>query len=155
MPSKQKLCATPDQPSVYTLVNKKRHRRHRSVDDQVRTSESNPSMKEYKERKKRTPSTPPTQNIITGKEVKRTRSEMDQNERTEEEIEEDMELGELTPELLKLDLLIKRNLRVELQPLKSNIKELLETAKVTTIHTEEITVLRQENRVLRHKCNQL
>ena len=79
----------------------------------------------------------------------------EKDERTPEEIEEDEELGELTPELRKLDLLIKRNLRSELRPLKTNIKELLETAKTTSKHTEEINVLRQENRVLKHRCNQL
>ena len=156
MPPKLKLCATPDQPSVYSLASKRRHRRHRSVEAPMRTPEVNLNNTE-KERKKRTPPTPPSQNKITGKEVKRTKSEMDkeQDDRTPEEIEEDEELGELTPELRKLDLLMKRNLRIQLRPLKVNIKELLETAKTTSSHTVEIDNLKQENKVLKHRCNQL
>ena len=157
MPPKIKLCATPDQPSVYSLVSRRRHRRHKSAEGHMRTPESNSNIKDIEERKKRTPPTPPLQNSATGKEVKRTRPGMDKerDERTPEEIEEDEELGELTPELRKLDLLIKRNLRTELHPLKANIKELLETAKTTSEHTEEIQFLKQENRVLKHRCNQL
>ena len=157
MPPKLKLCATPDQPSVYSLASKRRHRRHRSVEASMRTPEANLNNTELDERKKRTPPTPPSQNKITGKEVKRTKPEMDkeQDDRTPEEIEEDEELGELTPELRKLDLLIKRNLRIQLRPLKVNIKELLETAKTTSTHTVEINILKQENKVLRHRCNQL
>ena len=157
MPPKAKLCATPDQPSVYSLASKRRHRRHRSAETSMRTPEANSNNIELDERKKRTPPTPPLQNKITGKEVKRTKPEMDkeQDNRTPEEIEEDEEIGELTPELRKLDLLIKRNLRIQLQPLKVNIKELLETSKTTSTHTVEINSLKQENKVLKHRCNQL
>ena len=157
MPPKTKLCATPDQPSVYSLASKRRHRRHRSVEAPMRTPEGNPNNLELDERKKRTPPTPPSQIHITGKEVKRTKSEMEKegDDRTPEEIEEDEELGELTPELRKLDLLIKRNLRIQLRPLKVNINELLETAKTTSTHSVEINNLKQENKVLKHRCNQL
>ena len=80
---------------------------------------------------------------------------MDANTKNKEEIEEEEFLGQLVPKLYKLYLLIKMNLMIKLQLIKKNIKELLENAQVTTTQTEEINHLRQENNVLKHKCNQL
>ena len=64
-------------------------------------------------------------------------------------------LGELTPELLKIDLLIKRNLKTQLEPINNNIKSLLETAKVTEKNTVEISNLKKENFLLKTKCLKL
>ena len=152
MPPKTKLCATPDQPSVYNLVKtNRRHRRHNSV--QPNTPVANLNAELLIDRKKRTPPTPPIQN--NSKDTKRNKAEMDTELKTQEEIEEEELLGELTPELKKLDLLIKRNLRIELKPIKKNITELLQNASTITEHTDEISTLKQENNVLRYKCNQL
>ena len=59
--------------------------------------------------------------------------------------EEDLELGELTPELKMIDLLIKRNLKQQLEPINSNINSLLKTAKITEKNALEITTLKKEN----------
>ena len=152
MPPKTKLCVTPDQPSVYSLVKtNRRHRRHYSV--QSNTPVANLNAELLIDRKKRIPPTPPIQN--NSKDTKRNKAEMDVESKTQEEIEEEELLGELTPELKKLDLLIKRNLRIELRPIKKNITELLQNASTITEHTDEISTLKQENNVLRYKCNQL
>ena len=152
MPPKVKLCATPDQPSVYNLVKtNRRHRRYNSA--QTSTPVANLNAELAIDRKKRTPPTPPFQN--NSKDTKRNKAEMDTELKTQEEIEEEELLGELTPELKKLDLLIKRNLQIELKPIKKNITELLQNASTITKHTDEISTLKQENNVLRYKCNQL
>ena len=64
-------------------------------------------------------------------------------------------LRELTPELLKIDLLIKRNLKIHLEPINNNINSLLETAKVTEKNTVEISNLKRENYLLKTKCQTL
>ena len=64
-------------------------------------------------------------------------------------------LGELTPELLKIDLLIKRNFKIHLEPINNNINSLLATAKLTEKNKEEITNLKRENYFLKTKCQKL
>ena len=58
--------------------------------------------------------------------------------------EDDMEIGELTPELKMIDLLIKRNLKEQLKPINNNINSLLNTAKITKKNALEITNLKKE-----------
>ena len=99
MPPKTKLCATPDQPSVYNLVKThRRHRRHNSA--QPNTPVTNLNAELLIDRKKRTPPTPPIQN--NRKDTKRNKAEMNAELKSQEEMEEEEllgELGELTPEL--------------------------------------------------------
>ena len=64
-------------------------------------------------------------------------------------------LGELTPELKKIDILIKRNLQLQLQLLNNNINSLLETAKTTVTNQVEIDNLKKENLFFKHKCQKL
>ena len=64
-------------------------------------------------------------------------------------------LGELTPELLKIDLLIKRNFKSHLEPLNNSINSLLETAKITEKNKVEITNLKREIHLLKTKCQKL
>ena len=64
-------------------------------------------------------------------------------------------LEELTPELLKIDLLIKRNLETHLEPINNKINSLLETAKITERNTVEISKLKKENYLLKTKCHKL
>ena len=153
MPPKVKLCPTPDQPSVYNIVKNNRRRRRKSSQCQTPLTNLESNTSKDQDIKKRTPPTPPIRS--EDREVKRNKAEMDVEQKTQEEQEEEDFLGELTPEMKKLDLLIKRNLRHELKPLKKDIADLLVTATVTTTHTNEILSLKQENTVLRHKCNQL
>ena len=69
--------------------------------------------------------------------------------------EQDDLLGELTPELRKIDILIKRNLELQLQPIKNNINSLLKTAKTTVTNHAEIGILKKENLFLKYKCQKL
>ena len=153
MPPKVKLCPTPDQPSVYNIVKNNRRKCRKS--SQCQTPPTNPEFNTSKDqdKKKRTPLTPPIRG--EDREVKRNKAEMDVEQKTQEEQEEEDFLGDLTPEMKKLYLLIKKNLRHKLKPLKKNTAELLETVTITTTHTNEILTLRQENNVLWLKCNQL
>ena len=59
-----------------------------------------------------------------------------------------MEIGELTPELKMIDLLIKRNLKEQLKPINNNINSLLNTAKITEKNALEITNLKKEKLIL-------
>ena len=69
--------------------------------------------------------------------------------------EEDMEIGELTPELKMIDLLIKCNLKEQLKPINSNINSLLNTAKITEKNALEITTLKKENNYWKQRCQKL
>ena len=153
MPPKVKLCPTPDQPSVYNIVKNSKRRRRKSSQCHSPATKIEPNVCNDQDIKKRTPPTPPIR--CEDREVKRSKAEMNTERKTQEEEEEEDFLGELTPEMKKLDLLIKRNLRHELKPLKKDIADLVLSAAVTTTHTNEILSLKQENTVLRHKCNQL
>ena len=96
-------------------------------------------------RKTRTLPTPPNP----------TDSESNPNKRLNMSVnttEEDDLLGELKPELKKIDLLIKRNLQLQLQPINNSINSLLETAKTMATHQMEINTLKKENIFLKHKC---
>ena len=99
-------------------------------------------------RKARTPPTPP--NPIDAESNPNKRLNMLVHTTEEEDL-----LGELTPELKKIDLLIKRNLQLQLQPINNSINSLLETAKTTATHQVEINTVKKENIFLKHKCQKL
>ena len=69
--------------------------------------------------------------------------------------EDDMEIGELTPELKMIDLLIKRNLKEQLKPINNNINSLLITAKMTEKNALEITNLKKESSYWKQRCQKL
>ena len=66
-----------------------------------------------------------------------------------------MEIGELTPELKMIDLLIKRNLKEQLKPINNNINSLLITAKITEKNALEITNLKKESSYWKQWCQRL
>ena len=66
-----------------------------------------------------------------------------------------MQIGELTPELKMIDLLIKRNLKQQLEPINNNINSLLQTVQITEKNVLEITTLKKENSYLKHHCQRL
>ena len=128
---RNKLKSISGQPSVLSLVSE--------LNNTTTPSKSNTQPK-----KTRTPPTPPNP----------ADSKSNPNKRLNMSVtitEEDDLLGELTPELKKIDLLIKRNL----QPINNSIKPLLETAKTTATHQVEINSLKKENNLLKHKCQKL
>ena len=137
MPPKKrnKLKSISGQPSVLSLVSEP-------------ASINIPLDSNTLSRKTRTLPTPPNP----------TDSESNPNKRLNMSVnttEEDDLLGELTPELKKIDLLIKRNLQLQLQPINNSINSLLETAKTTATHQMEINTLKKENIFLKHKCQKL
>ena len=69
--------------------------------------------------------------------------------------EDDMEIGELTPELKMIDLLIKRNLKEQLKPINNNINSLLTTAKITEKNAMEIDTLKKESSYWKQRCQKL
>ena len=126
MPPKKrnKLKSISGQPSVLSLVSEP-------------ASINTPLDSNTLSRKTRTLPTPPNP----------TDSESNPNKRLNMLVnttEEDDLLGELTPELRKIDLLIKRNLQLQLQPINNTINSLLETAKTTATHQMEINTLKKE-----------
>ena len=137
MPPKKrnKLKSISGQPSVLSLVSEP-------------ASINTPLDSNTLSRKTRTPPTPPNP----------TDSESNPNKRLNMSVnttEEDDLLRELTPELKKIDLLIKKNLQLQLQPINNSINSLLETAKTTATHQMEINTLKKENIFLKHKCQKL
>ena len=127
---RNKLKSISGQPSVLSLVSESHNT-------------TTPSKINTQQNKARTPPTPPNPED----------SESNPNKRLNMSVtdtQEDDLLGELTPELKKIDLLIKRNL----QPINNSIKSLLETAKTTAMHQVEINSLK-ENNFLKHKCQKL
>ena len=137
MPPKKrnKLKSISGQPSVLSFVSET-------------NNTTTPLDGNFQSRKTRTPPTPP--NPID--------SESNPNKRLNMSVtttEEDDLLGELTPELKKIDLLIKRNLQLQLQPINNSINSLLETAKTMATHQVEISTLKKENIILKHKCQKL
>ena len=130
---KSKLKPINGQPSVLLLVS----------ESSIKTpSQNRPSQKD------RSPPTPP--DLISSGSNPEKRRNISQTMTTEED-----PLGELTPELLKIDLLIKRNLKIHLELINNNINFLLETAKVTEKNTVEISNLKRENYLLKTKCQKL
>ena len=137
MPPKKrnKLKSISGQPSVLSLVSES-------------NSTTTPVDCNTQSRKTRTPPTP----------LNPIDSESNLNKRFNMLVtttEEDDLLGELTPELKKIDLLIKRNLQLQLQPINNSINSLLETAKTTVTNQAEISTLKKENLLLKHKCQKL
>ena len=98
--------------------------------------------------KDRTPPTPP--NPVASESNPNKRPNMEDNLQ-----EDDMEIGELTPELKMIDLLIKRNLKEQLKPIKNNINSLLNTAKITEKNALEITNLKKESSYWKQWCQKL
>ena len=130
---KSKIKPVSSQPSVFALVS----------ESNIKTpSQNRPSKKD------RSPPTPP--DLVASGSNPEKRRNISQTMTTEED-----PLGELTPELLKIDLLIKRNLKIQLEPINNKIKSLLETAKVTEKNTVEISNLKRENYFLKTKCLKL
>ena len=135
---KNKLKEIQGQPSVLSLVP--------TVSTTNKTP--TPTNTQRQATKDRTPPTPP--NPVA--------SESNPNKRINMEnttTEEDLELGELTPELKMIDLLIKRNLKQQLEPINSNINSLLKTAKITEKNALEITTLKKENTYWKQRCQKL
>ena len=130
---KGKIKPVSGQPSVLALVSETNNKT---------PSQNRPSKKD------RSPPTPPDL-VASGSNPEKIRK-ISQTMTTEED-----PLSELTPELLKIDLLIKRNLKIQLEPINNNIKSLLETAKVTEKNTAEISNLKKENLFLKTKCLKL
>ena len=137
MPPKKrnKLKEIPGQPSVLSLVSET-------------VNINTPLCGNNHTRKTRTPPTPP--NPLDSESNPNKRQNMSVNTTEDEDL-----LGELTPELKKIDLLIKRNLQLQLQPINKSINSLLETAKTTITHQTEINTLKKENTFLKHKCQKL
>ena len=137
MPPKKrnKLKDISGQPSVLSLVSE-------SVSTNT-LSDSNTHS-----RKTRTPPTPP--NPLDSESNPNKRLNMSVNTTEDDEL-----LGELTPELKKIDILIKRNLQLQLQPINNSINSLLESTKTTVTHQVEINTLKKENIFLKHKCQKL
>ena len=120
---KGKIKPISGQPSVLSLVS----------ESNIKTpSQNRPSKKD------RSPPTPP--DLVSSGSNPEKRRHISQTMTTEED-----PLSDLTPELLKIDLLIKRNLKIQLEPINNIIKSLLETAKVTEKNTVEISNLKREN----------
>ena len=137
MPPKKrtKLKSITGQPSVLSLV---------SMDSNTHM----PVTCNAQSRKGRTPPTPPNPMDSESNPTKRPNMSVDSTK-------EDDLLGKLTPELKKIDILIKRNLQLQLQPLNNNINSLLETAKTTVTNQAEINSLKKENLILKHKFQKL
>ena len=137
MPPKKrnKLKDISDQPSVLSLVSES-------------VSTNTPSDSNTHSRKTRTPPTPP--NPFDSESNLNKRLNMSVNTTEDDEL-----LGELTPELKKIDILIKRNLQLQLQPINNSINSLLESAKTTVTHQVEINTLKKENIFLKHKYQKL
>ena len=137
MPPKKrnKLKDISGQPSVLSLVSET-------------VNINTPSGGNNHTRKTRTPPTPP--NPFDSESNPNKRPNMSVNTTEDDDL-----LGELTPELKKIDLLIKRNLQLQLQPINNSINSLLETAKTTITHQTEINTLKKENTFLKHKCQKL
>ena len=114
MPPKKrnKLKDISGQPSVLSLVSEP-------------VSTNTPSDSNTQSRKTRTPPTPP--NPFDSESNPNKRLNMLVNTTDDDDL-----LGEFTRELKKIDLLIKRNLQLQLQPINNSINSLLETAKTTT-----------------------
>ena len=130
---KSKLKPINGQPSVLSLVSE--------------SSITTPSQKKPS-KKDRSPPTPP--DLVSSSSNPEKRRNISPTMTTEEN-----PLGELTPELLKIDLLIKRNLETHLEPINNKINSLLETAKITERNTVEISNLKRENYLLKTKCQKL
>ena len=132
---KNRLKEIQGQPSVLSLVS--------TVSTSNKTP--TPTSTQRQATKDRTPPTPA--NPVASKSNLNKRINME-NTTTEE----DLELGELTPELKMIDLLIKRNLKQQLEPINSNINSLLKTAKITEKNAQEITTLKKENIYWKQRC---
>ena len=128
---KSKLKPISGQPSVLSLV----------TESSITTpSQRKPSKKD------RSPPTPP--DLVSSGSNPEKRRNITPTMTTKEN-----PLEELTPELLKIDLLIKRNLETHLEPINNKINSLLETAKITESNTVEISNLKKENYLLKTKCH--
>ena len=130
---KGKIKPVRGQPSVLALVSETNNKT---------PSQNKPSKKD------RSPPTPPDL-VASGSNPEKIRK-ISQTMTTDED-----PLSELTPELLKIDLLIKQNLKIQLEPINNNIKSLLETAKVTEKNMVEISNLKKGNLFLKTKCLKL
>ena len=114
---KNKLKNITGQPSVLSLVP--------SIDYIINSStpltKSTPTHNHTTSKKDRTPPTPP--DPVASESNPNKRLNMATNVQ-----EEEVQIGELTPELKMIDLLIKRNLKQQLEPINNNINSLLQTA---------------------------
>ena len=124
---KNKLKEIKGQPSVLSLVS-----------PEISNNKTPTQTKTLRQSvKDRTPPTPP--NPVASESNPNKRPNMEDNSQ-----EDDMEIGELTPELKMIDLLIKRNLKEQLKPINNNINSLLITAKITEKNALEITNLKKK-----------
>ena len=135
---KNKLKEIKGQPSVLSTVS------------QVISNNKTPTqMKTLRQSiKDRTPPTPP--NPVASESNPNKQPNMEDNSQ-----EDDMEIGELTPELKMIDLLIKRNLKEQLKPINNNINSLLNTAKITKKNALEITNLKKESSYWKQRYQKL
>ena len=136
---KNKLKEIQGQPSVLSLVPSASTTTNKS---------STPTTTHKQGPKDRTPPTPPDPVASESNPKKRINME-------NSTAEDDQEIGELTPELKMIDLLIKRNLKQQLEPINSNINLLLKTAKITEKNALEITTLKKENTYWKQRCQKL
>ena len=132
---RNKLKSITGQPSVLFLVSET-------------ATNHTPTNKGKQLKKARTPPTSP--NPLASNSNPEKCLNMSEPTKKEEDI-----LGDLTPELRKIDLLIKRNLKQQLEPINNNINSLLKTAKITERKELEINTLKKENYLLKHKCQKL